>query len=89
MRPSYITEDAVAEREDLAEFGRNQQHRAPPVAFGEKLAVNELGRADIDPARRLFGDQHARLMREFPRDHHLLQIAAGHRTRQGALAGNS
>ena len=63
MRPSIHDEDAVAERKDFAELGRNQQNGATGVALGDKLAMDEFGGADVDAARRLFGDQRRRFMR--------------------------
>ena len=38
--------------------------------------MHRLDRADVEPARRRRGDEHARLARELAREHDLLQVAA-------------
>ncbi len=50
--------DAVGERENLGEVGRDEQDRLPGVARFAQPRVNELDRADVDAARRLRGEQH-------------------------------
>ena len=41
-----------------------------------QVRVHGLDRADVEPARRRGGDEHARLARELAREHDLLQVAA-------------
>ena len=67
---------AVGQPEDLAKLRRHQKNRAASVALGDELLVDMLGRADVQPSRRLLRDQRRRFVREFARNHDLLQIAA-------------
>ena len=76
---------AVGERQDLAELGRDEQDGAAAVALGDELLVDILGRADVEAARRLLGDQERRLVREFARHDDLLQVAARERADIDAL----
>ena len=46
------------------------------VALLHEPAVHELDRADVEPARRLRGDQHARVAVDLAREHDLLLVAA-------------
>ena len=48
---------AVAERPDLIELERHEQHAAPGVALLEQPLVHELDRADVEAARGLRGDR--------------------------------
>ena len=73
---------AVAERADLLELQRHEQHAAARVALLEQLPVDELDRADVEAARRLRGDRDLRLLGELARDHDLLLVAAGERAGQ-------
>ena len=79
MRPFVHDGDAVGERADLVQLGRDEQHRRARVALGDELAVDELDGADIHAARGLRGEQHARLAADLARDDDLLLVAAGER----------
>src|SRR4051812_35018962 len=57
-------EDPVGEREDLVELERDEQDRAPFVTLLDEPPVQELDRADVEPSRRLCGDQHLRVARD-------------------------
>ena len=70
-------EDPVGEREDLLELERDEQDAAALVALLDEPAVDELDRADVEPARRLGGDQHLRVAVDLAREDHLLLVAAG------------
>ncbi len=48
--------------------------------------MDVLGRADVEAAGRLLGDQHRRLVRQFARNDDLLQIAPRERSDGHALA---
>ena len=52
-------QDAVGQRQDLVELGRDQQHRPARVAQRDDAAVDELDGADVDAAGRLADQQHA------------------------------
>ena len=54
-------ENPVGEREDLLQLERDEEHAASLVALGDQPPVDELDRADVEAARRLGGDQHARV----------------------------
>ena len=75
-------EDPVGERQDLLELERLEQDRAALVALGDEPPVHELDRADVESARRLRGDEHARVALDLARDDHLLLVAAGERARR-------
>ena len=49
----------------------------PLLALLQQQGVDVLGGANVHAARGLGGDQHARLAREFARQHHFLDVAAG------------
>ena len=48
--------------------------------------MDGFGRADVEAARRLLGDQHWRLVRQFARNDDLLQVASRERSDGHALA---
>ena len=78
-------EDPVRKGEDLPKVRRNQQY---PHALRLDLLqdrLDGLNRADVHAPRRLGRDQKLRADLHFPRDDHLLRVAAGERT--GRLAG--
>ena len=54
---------------------------AAGVALRDQAAVDELDRADVEAARRLRGDEHARVAGDLARDHDLLLVAARQRRR--------
>src|SRR5215211_8274590 len=72
-------EDAVGERQDLFQLQRDEQDRAALVALLDEPAMDELDRADVEPARRLGGQQDARIALDLAGDDHLLLIAARQR----------
>ena len=74
--PFEHDQHAVGQREDFAQFRRHQKNRAASVALGDELLVDMFGRADVQPSRRLLRNQRRRFVREFARNHNLLQIAA-------------
>ena len=79
MRPRYIT---AMRSESANSSSRSSLIRstAPPLrAQRQELPVDELGRADVDAARRLRGEQDLRVARELAGEQRLLQIAAGQR----------
>src|SRR3954464_292472 len=77
-------EDAVRQRQDLLELGRDEQDRAAFVALLDEAPVDELDRADVEPARRLCSEQDARVAADLAREHDLLLVSA--RERRGACA---
>ena len=79
-------EHAVGERADLLQLERDEQHAAAGVALLEQPPVDELDRADVEPARRLRGDRDLRLLGELARDDDLLLVAA--RQRAGRVSGS-
>ena len=72
-------EDPVRERQDLVQLERDEQHGAPLVALLDEPPVDELDRADVEAARRLRGEQHARVAADLAREHDLLLVAARQR----------
>jgi hypothetical protein len=69
--------EAIGQSEDLGKLGRHEQHRAARVALGQQPPMNRVDRAEIDPARRVRGEQHRRRARQLTRNDQLLLIAAG------------
>ena len=53
--------DAVGQLEHLVELGRDEQDRRARVAALDRLAVDELDAADVEPARRLVQHEQLRL----------------------------
>ena len=74
--PFEHDQHAVGQRKDFAQLRRHQKNRAASVALGDELLVDMFGRANVQPSRRLLRNQRRRFMREFARNHDLLQIAA-------------
>src|SRR5207248_10833534 len=74
-------EDPVGERHHLLELQRDEQDRPPLVALGYEPSMEELDRADVDPARRLRGDQDLRVACDLARDDNFLLVAAGEAAR--------
>ena len=56
----------------------------PRVALGEDAPVHELDRADVEPARRLRGDEQLGVAPELAREDELLLVAAGEVAREHA-----
>ena len=54
---------------------RDEEHRSAVVALDNEPLVYVFGRADVEAARRLLGDKHRRLVRQFAGDDDLLQAA--------------
>ena len=79
-------EDAVGQRAHLLELQRDEQDAAARVALGDQAAVDELDRADVQAARGLRGDEHARVARDLARDDALLLVAARQRRGQRCRA---
>ena len=72
-------DDPVGEVEDLLQLGRDQQH-ADAVGGGRaELAGHVLDGADVEPARRLGGDEHPRVVRQLAGQHDPLLVAARQR----------
>ena len=71
-----MTRMRSASDEDLVELERDEQHRPALVALLDQPAVDELDRADVEPARRLGGDQHAWVAVDLAGEDHLLLVAA-------------
>src|SRR5215213_2880520 len=82
----YLTlvdhEDAVRQCADFLELERDQQDAAPVVSLPEQAAVHELDRADVEPARRLMGDQELRVAGHLARDRDLLLVTSRQRARE-------
>ncbi len=53
--------DPVGQLEDLVELRRDEQDRRARVASLDRLAVDELDAADVEPARRLIEDEELRV----------------------------
>ena len=64
------------ERENLIQFGGNQENRQARVALLNELVMDELDRTYIQSARRLSCQKNLGLARQFTRQHHLLRIPA-------------
>ena len=82
ISPFVEDEDAVGEREDLLERERDKQDRPALVALLDEAAVDELGRTDVQAARRLGGEQDAWVAGDLACDDDLLLVSA--RERRGA-----
>src|ERR1044071_7612385 len=54
-------QDAIRQRADLLHLERDEQHAAARVTLLDQPPVHELDRADVQPAGRLRGDDHARV----------------------------
>ena len=76
IRPSKMTRMRSDERQDLLELERDEQDGAALVALLDEPAVDELDRADVEPARRLAGDEHPRVALDLACDDDLLLVAA-------------
>ena len=50
-------DDAIRDGEQFVELGGDQQHRDAALAGGADMAVDRLDRADVEPARRLRGEE--------------------------------
>src|SRR5581483_1564873 len=70
-------EHAVREAEALLELRRDEQDPEPFLRERDEDVVDRALRADVDAARRLVGDQDARLAQEHAAEEHLLLVAAG------------
>ncbi len=74
-------EDPVRERQDLLELERDEEDRPAPVSLLDEPPVDELDRTDVEPSRRLRGDEDARIAVDLAGEHDLLLVAAGERAR--------
>ena len=74
--PLVHDEDAVGEREHLLELERDEEDRASHVALLDEPPVEVLDRADVETARRLRGDEHARVAIDLTRGDELLLVPA-------------
>src|SRR5581483_188837 len=84
--PLVDDEDAVRERQDLVQLERQEQDRAALVALLDEAPVDVLDRADVEPARRLGGDQHLRIALDLAGEDHLLLVPARQRSGAGVRA---
>ena len=73
--------DPVGEREDLVEVFADQETATPGRCLAQ-VRVHGFDRADIEPARRRRGDEHARLALELAGEDDLLQVPAGEPARR-------
>src|SRR4029450_12861914 len=81
-------EDPVGQGKDLVELDRDDEQRLAGVAQRHQAPVDELDRADVDPAGGLADPQHVRLRIELPGQPDLLLIAARERrSGQAAVRG--
>ena len=85
MRPPYITAMRSESWNSSSRSSLISSTRAAARPQVEELAVDELGGADIDAARRLGGEQDLRLVGDLAGEQRLLQVAAGERA--GARVG--
>ena len=80
LKPARVHHsDAIGEREDLVEIERDEQDRTSGVARFDETRLNDRRRADVDAARRLVGEDEARIVCEGASDDDLLLVAAGQR----------
>ena len=79
IRPRRMTSTRWDEAEDLLELGRDQDDAEPVGREARDEVVDRALRADVDAARRLVRDHHARLAQERPGEQHLLLIASRER----------
>ncbi len=89
MRPAFITDDSVRERQDLVQLDRDQQDGAALRLQLHQLGVDELDGADVDAARRLADQQDARAGVDLARQHDLLLVAAGEAARAQPRVGRA
>src|SRR5436305_244471 len=75
--------DAIGQREDLVELGRQQQDRGARGPNLQDLRVDPLDRTDVDAARGLRTDQHGQRALELASDDDLLLVTAGKRRHRG------
>src|SRR5215208_862741 len=82
-------ENAVGETDNLLDL-RRDEHDADPFGrkLDEELVDGEL-RPDVDAARRLVGDDHARLAEQHAGEEHLLLVPSGELVHGRAEAGTS
>src|SRR5207247_7961257 len=71
--------DPIRQLEDLVELRRHEQDRRARIALRDRLTVDELDAADVEPARRLVEDEEPRLGPEFPGDDDLLLVRSEER----------
>src|SRR4029077_16127528 len=72
----------VGQRNDLVQLERDEQLPRAVVPRLDEPPVDELDRTNVEPARRLSGDQDAGLATDLAREHNLLLVAS--RERRGA-----
>ena len=89
IRPPRMTRTRCARPEHLLELGRDQQDRHPVRGERVDQLVDRALCADVDAARRLVRDQHARSTEEPLREQHLLLVSAGERVDRGAFAARA
>ena len=84
-------EDPVRQRQDLVQLEGDEEHGTAAVSFLDEPAVDELDRADVEPAGRLRGEQGTCGSRtDLAREDDLLLVAARQRCSagRGAAAAN-
>ena len=84
--PIVEPDDPIGERENFVELLGDQQHGASAIAKRRDQRMNESDAGNVDPSRRLSGDEQLRLAIEFARDDDALLIAAGKAARRVAQA---
>ena len=77
--PAIHDGDPVTQLEDLVELGRDEQHGRTRIPLLDRLAMDELDAADVEPARGLVEDEETEVAVELPGDDDLLLVAAGQR----------
>ena len=77
--PAVDDSDAIRERQDLLELGGDEQHRHARLCRGAEARRDVLDRTDVEPLRRLAGDEYRRVSRELACEHEPLLITAGQR----------
>ena len=88
-RPARMTSTRCARPEDLLDLVRDEQDRHAVGGQANEHVVDVALRADVDPARRLVGDEDARVDEQGPGEQQLLLVAARQRRRRAPRAATT
>src|SRR5438552_16814084 len=80
--------DPVGQPEDLVQVLADQENRGALGRSGAQIGVHGLDRADVEATGRRRGDDEPWLAGELPREHDLLEVAAGEQARGRRRAGS-
>src|SRR5690349_23030842 len=75
-------DDAVGQREQLVEILGDEQDAGAPGAGFQELLMDIADRADVEAARRLVGEDDARIARHLAAEDQLLHVAAREEARR-------